>query len=103
VDPYHWITDPDPDPALFFSGFPVGQQQLILKSFFLMTYRRYIFISLKDKKNIKKPQNCTIPGFSQFIRLLMEGPGFVQIITDLDPRGPNTSVPEFIDAVLGLF
>jgi hypothetical protein len=49
ADPYHWLTDPDPDPALFLSAF----QYINKKSFFTrifayyLRYRRYIYISLK--------------------------------------------------------
>ncbi len=55
-DPYHWTADPDP--ALFFSRFhKASKLTRNTGKFLLMTYCRYIYISLHWKV-IKKSQNC---------------------------------------------
>jgi hypothetical protein len=34
MDLYHWITDADPDPALFFSGFQDAKKYFLLITWF---------------------------------------------------------------------
>jgi hypothetical protein len=48
-DPYHWLMDPDP--ALFFSSF-----QNANKSFSLIIFRRYIYISLPSHESNEEQQ-----------------------------------------------
>ncbi len=87
ADPYHLFTDPgldpDPDPALYFSDF----QDVIKKNKFVSPFFAYYctaycgcsYISLKENKS----QNLRKQGFTVKVpACLMEGFGFVQIITD---------------------
>jgi hypothetical protein len=68
----HWITDPDPDPALFDSGFKDAHKKYL---FLLITFCRYVYKKVEIKV------------FLNFFRSLMEGSesesrsGSVQIIT----------------------
>ncbi len=50
------------------------------KSFLVITFRRYINISLQTQKVKKKSQNCRNQGSSYFFCWLMEGSWYVQII-----------------------
>jgi hypothetical protein len=55
-DSYNWITDSDPDPALFFSGFHDCKQKIcFFPSFFAVWYimSRYINISNKSLRSHK--------------------------------------------------
>ncbi len=46
-DPYNWVTDPDPDPALLISGCQDVNNKICLKEVFLLfKFLRYIYISL---------------------------------------------------------
>jgi hypothetical protein len=55
--------DTDPDPALFFGGFHDATKN---KFFCLLLYCKYIYVSLKLKQVIRKSQNCTNQGLSNF-------------------------------------
>jgi hypothetical protein len=44
--PHHWITDSDPVPTLFFSGFQDANKKYFFLFFCFITYCRYIYISL---------------------------------------------------------
>jgi hypothetical protein len=43
----HWITDPDPGPALFVFGCQDVKKFVVFFSFLLIIYYRYIYISLQ--------------------------------------------------------
>ncbi len=62
----------DPGPALLGSGFQDANKN---KVFLLISYCRYINISLQRKHVIEKSQNSRNHGLSLFFGLLMEGSG----------------------------
>ncbi len=49
VDPYHWLTDPESDPALFVRAdkMPTKQKFILFKVILLITFWRYIYVSLQ--------------------------------------------------------
>ncbi len=53
-DPQHWVTDPDP--ALFSSGFQDAKKfkNKPFKIFLLITFCRYIYISIQRQQVMKK-------------------------------------------------
>ncbi len=57
-DPYLWLMDPDPDPAIFVSDLQNFSKNLfIFPSFFLITFWRYIYIIFQRLKFINKSHN----------------------------------------------
>ncbi len=71
-----WLTDPDPDPALFVSDLQDTKKYFFLRLSFLS------YICIKDKKVIEKSQNRRNQGFSLFSFYLLRegfGSGSVQI------------------------
>jgi len=60
TDPYLWLIDPDPDPAIFAIDLQdVTKKFFVLFVFLLFTFWRYIHLHHFSKtKNINKSQNC---------------------------------------------
>ncbi len=70
-DPYLWLTDPDPVPAVFVSDLPEAKKII---SFLFITFWRYIFIILHRKKVMRKSQDSRNQRFkSYYFCLMMEG------------------------------
>ncbi len=68
-NPHLWLTDPDPDPAIFISDL-----QDASKNYWLITFWRHIYILFQRKKVIRKSQK--VPGnqgFSYYFSLMIEG------------------------------
>jgi hypothetical protein len=67
-DPYQWLSYPDP--ALFFKGFPEGQQKISVfyNVFLLISYRTVVtFTSVfKDNKLLTSQKTLKIKVFSKF-------------------------------------
>jgi hypothetical protein len=80
VDPYHWI--PDPDPALYFSGF----QDANKNNFCLLLTVGFTLV-FKDNKFLRSNKTIEIKGFLNFL-LLTEGygPRRPKKLTDPDPE-----------------
>jgi hypothetical protein len=65
VDPYTWLTDPDPDSALFVSDFQDAKKKMsFFPNLFCLLLSVGTFTSVfKDKKIIKKSLNSRNQGF----------------------------------------
>jgi hypothetical protein len=94
ADSCDWITDPDPDPPLFFSDFQDANKKHFF-NVFLACYTVGIFTSLfKDNKLTRSHRTVEIKTSLHFFCLLMGGSGAragpIQIIADPDPGGAKT-------------
>jgi hypothetical protein len=83
----NWITDPDPTPALFVSGFKMARKKVFLLSFLLGTY------TLVFKEVIKQLISRLFLIFCFFV----EGCGSVQIITTYPDPDPCPGGPKLTD------
>jgi hypothetical protein len=91
----NWITDPDPDPALFVGGFHVSRCQQKISVFLLNC--THIYISLQSHKEAKKTVEIKILlNFFWFVDNLTEGSGSgsVKITTDRVPGGQKPTDPD---------
>ncbi len=81
----------DPDPALFFSDFQGVIEKYVFFSQVLLTEVHLHQSSKTRSQVIKTSQNCRNQGtFKIFFAMSVKGQGSVQIITDLDLKGPKT-------------
>ncbi len=95
TDPYLWLMDPDPDPAIFSVTFKMPKP-----NYFSELFCNYIFkLQLHNFSKIKvtkKSQNSRNQGFSYYFWLMIEGSGSRSKKT----YGCNTAVTWTIDWIL---
>ncbi len=78
MDPYLWLTEPDPKPAIVVSDLQ-GKKKfdicLLFTYFFEVTFTSFS----KKKKTHKKSKNRRSQGFSYYFWLMIEGSGSVPL------------------------
>ncbi len=85
-DPYFWLTDPDPDPALFVSDLQDAPKKCYVSFYADSFLKKHLHHSSKIKSH-KKPKNSRNQDFTSVVCLLMQGS--VQINYGSGCRRPN--------------